>query len=138
MEHFREALELNYPVEKSTCTLHCTHPFAVPVRLSTDPWKRETITWFNWEGKGATQFARSTVMQTLIFSPPYKKKQNKQTKITVTTNSQNIIWDFVHCQLWIVVSVYLCPFKQNLGISCYHSHGNLQENKEPNNKMLRW
>ena len=37
LEHFREALELNYPVEKSTCTLHCTHPFAVPVRLSTDP-----------------------------------------------------------------------------------------------------
>ena len=37
MEHFREALELNYPEEKSTCTLHCTHPFAVPVRLSTDP-----------------------------------------------------------------------------------------------------
>ena len=66
-----------------------------------------------------------------------KTKTNKQTitGVSVTTSNQNITQDFVHFQLWIDVSVYLCPFKQNLGISCYHSHGNLQENKEPNNKI---
>ena len=44
--------------------------------------------WLNWEGKVDTQFAKSTVMQTFLTTI---KKQNKQTKITVTTNSQNIM-----------------------------------------------
>ena len=115
MEHFREALELNYQVEKSTCTLHCTHPFAVPVRLSTDPWKRETITWFNWEGKGATQFARSTVMQTFLTT--IKKKQtNKQTNKNYSDNQQSehhvrfcVLPTVNYCCKWLPLPVQTEP-----------------------------